>query len=137
MGTRILVMVSIMILELGAGIAALVGIDGEYPYRMNSAGIAGCVMVVVMTIVAWLMTLAFFLRKSSQTKAARVLDDARIEAAKILSTASDKALALCSLDGGRCPQCGNPRTGKYCPKCGAAGQPLADTDRDIPVPAKV
>ena len=33
-----------------------------------------------------------------------------------------KALALSSLDGGRCLQCGNPRTGRYCPKCGSTGE---------------
>ena len=44
------------------------------------------------------------------------------KAGQILSEASDRALALCSLDGGRCRQCGNPRTGRYCPKCGGAGE---------------
>ena len=51
MGVRLLVMFSVIIFELGAGIAALVGIDGEYPYRMDNTGIAGCVMVVVCVVV--------------------------------------------------------------------------------------
>src|SRR4051812_26836030 len=113
MGTRALIMVSIMLLEIAGGISGLVAIDGEYRYRMDSAGIAGCVMVVFSTIVACLLTVAFFLRKSSRAKAASIIQDARIEAAKILSVASDKALALCSLDGGKCQECGNPRTGKF------------------------
>ncbi len=125
MGSRILMMISAMVFELGLGIAALVGIDGQYPYRMDNGGIAGCVMVVVLTIIAWLMTIAYFLRQSSRIKARRILDDARAQAAQMISEASDKALALCSLDGGRCQQCGNPRTGRFCPKCGTAGTPAS------------
>ena len=36
----------------------------------------------------------------------------------ILNDATEKSLALCSLDSGRCDHCGNPRTGRFCPKCG-------------------
>jgi hypothetical protein len=136
MGSRILVMVSVMILELAAGISVLAGIDGQYPYRMDSGGVAGCVMTVALTVIAWLMTVAWFLKKSARAKAGRVLEDARAQAAQILATASDKALALCSLDGGKCQKCGNPRTGRFCPKCGASGQPSGDTNRDVAAPPK-
>jgi hypothetical protein len=118
METRILLMFSIMIIELGCGISGLLGVNSNYPRRMDEAGIAGCVMIVAVTIVSWLITIAIFIRKSSRTKAARIVDDARLQAARILSEATDKSLALCSLDSGRCIHCGNPRTGRFCPKCG-------------------
>jgi hypothetical protein len=125
MAVRILVMCSFMLLELGLGIAAIVGVTESYPYRMDGGGIAGCVLLSIAIPMSWLLTIAFFLRQTSRAKARRLIDDAEREAARILADASEKALALCSLDGGRCPQCGNPRTGKFCPKCGNAGAPRA------------
>ena len=122
MAVRLLVMFSVIVLETAAGIAAIVGINGEYPYRMDSAGIAGIVMVVAGMIVAWLVTIALTVKKSSRAKAGRIIDDAKKEAARILGEATEKALALSGMDGGRCRQCGNPRTGRYCPKCGGVGE---------------
>ncbi len=106
MAVRILMMFGVMIF---------------YPRRMDEGGAAGIVMIVALTAVSWLMTIAFFVRRSSRAKVARIVNDARVEASRILADATEKALALCSLDGGRCGRCGNPRTGKYCPKCGSAG----------------
>jgi hypothetical protein len=130
MAVRLLLMLSFMILELGLGIAAILGVVSMYPYQMREDGIAGIVMIVVGILIAWLMTIAFFVRKSSREKAARIVADARQQAAAILADATEKALALCSLDGGKCRQCGNPRTGKFCPKCGADGEAPAASNRD-------
>ncbi len=126
MAVRLLMMFSTIILELGLGIAALLGVDSMYPYQMRSDGIAGCVMIVVAMIISWLLTIAFFIRGWSRTREARIVSEARAEAARILADAAEKALALSSLDGGKCGRCGNPRTGKFCPKCGADGVPLAN-----------
>lgn len=125
MAVRVLLMFSIIILETGLGIAALVGVDSMYPYGIRSDGIAGCVMIVVAMIISWLLTIAFFIRGWSQTRESRIVSDARAQAARILADAAEKALALSSLDGGKCARCGNPRTGKFCPKCGADGVPMA------------
>ena len=119
MAVRLLVMLSMMVIELGAGIAGIVAVTGEYPYGIRESGIMLIVLIVAGIIVSWLLTIAFFARKSSRAKASRLLDEARIKAAKILGDATDKALALCSMDQGKCDQCGNPRTGNFCPKCGA------------------
>jgi len=123
MAARVLLMCSFMLLEVGLLASAIVGVANQrrYRYEMDSEGIASCVMLSVAIPIAWLLTIAFFLRKSSHAKARQVVTDAHVEAARILAEASDKAMALCSLDGGRCNQCGNPRTGKFCPKCGASG----------------
>src|SRR5258706_3989327 len=118
MATRLLLMFAIMIFELGCGIAAILGVVSMYPYRMEESGIAGIVMIVVGVIIGWLTTLAIFIRKSSRAKAVRIIDQARLQAAAILNDATEKSLALCSLDSGRCDHCGNPRTGRFCPKCG-------------------
>lgn len=130
MAVRLLVMFSFMILELGLGIAAILGVVSLYPYQIREDGIAGIVMIVVGILVSWLVTIAFFIRKSSREKAARIVAEARTQAAGILADATEKALALCSLEGGKCRQCGNPRTGKFCPKCGADGEVLASSNRD-------
>lgn len=130
MAVRLLLMFGVMVLELGLGIAAILGVVSMYPYRMQLDGVAGCVMLVVGIVVAWLTTIAFFIRKSSRAKATRIVAEARNEAAKILSDATEKALALCSLDGGKCRQCGNPRTGKFCPKCGTSGEGTDASNRD-------
>ena len=118
MATRLLLMLAIMVLELGCGIAAILGVVSTYRYRIDEPGIAGIVMIVVSVIIAWLLTIAVTLRKSSRAKAARIVDEARMKAAAILSDATEKSLALCSLDSGKCDHCGNPRTGRFCPKCG-------------------
>ena len=125
MAVRLLLMFSVIILETGLGIAALVGVDSMYPYQMRGDGIAGCVMIVVGMIIAWLLTIAFFIRGWSHARESRIVSEARAQAARILADAAEKALALSSLDGGKCARCGNPRTGKFCPKCGADGVPLA------------
>ena len=130
MAVRLLLMLSFMILELGLGIASILGVVSMYPYNMREDGIAGIVMIVVAIAVSWLLTIAFFVRKSSRAKAVRIVADARNEAGRILADATEKALALCSLDGGKCRQCGNPRTGKFCPKCGADGEPATAINRD-------
>jgi hypothetical protein len=130
MAVRLLVMFSFIILELGLGIAAILGVVSMYPYRMREDGIAGIVMILVGIVISWLVTTAIFVRKSSRAKAVRLVAEARVEAGKILADATEKALALCSLDGGKCRQCGNPRTGKFCPKCGADGQPATAINRD-------
>jgi uncharacterized membrane protein len=119
MAVRFLVMLSLMVVELGAGIAGIVGVCGEYPFGLGESGISLIVVIVAAIVVSWLLTIAFFARASSRAKANRLLDEARIKAAKILGDATDKALALCSMDQGKCDQCGNPRTGNFCPKCGA------------------
>jgi hypothetical protein len=125
MGVRLLVMFSVLIVELGLGIALFLAVGSNYPYRLDEGGIALCVLIAVAMIVSWLMTIAYFIRKSSRAKAKRIVEEARLEAAAILSSATDRAAVLCNLDGGRCKQCGNPRTGKFCPKCGATGEPTA------------
>lgn len=127
MAVRFLMMLSIMIVELGAGIAGFLGVSSCYTnsYRMDEGGIAACVMIAVGIVVSWLVTIAFFVRASSRAKARRMVDEATRQAARILSDATDKALALCSLDAGRCRQCGSPRTGKFCPKCGSPGEVAA------------
>jgi hypothetical protein len=122
MAVRLLLMFSIMILELGLGIASILGATMGFYYQLPNDVIAGVVMIVVGILVAWLVTIALFVRKSSRVNAARIVSDAREEAGRILAEATEKALALCSLDGGKCPQCGNPRTGKFCPKCGSGGE---------------
>ena len=129
MGVRLLVMFSVMIFELGLGIAGFLGVNSLYPYRFDEAGIALCVLIAVAMVVSWLLTIAFFLRKSSRAKANRIVEDSRLAAAAILSKATDQAMLLCNLDGGRCKKCGNPRTGKFCPKCGTTGEPVKETTR--------
>jgi hypothetical protein len=119
MATRLLVMFSFIVLELGLGIAAILGVNASYPRRIDEAGAAGIVMIVALMIIAWLTTIALSVRGMSRAKGQRIIAEARIESARILADATEKALALCSLEGGRCPQCGNPRTGKFCPKCGS------------------
>ncbi len=120
MATRILVMFSVIAVELGLGIASLVALVSNYPEQIDGPGAAGCVLIVSAVVVSGLLTIAFFTRKSTRAKAAAVLDEAKTEAAKILADATDKAMALCSLDAGKCRSCGNPRTGKFCPQCGEA-----------------
>ena len=124
MAVRLLVMSSVLIIETGIGIALYLAVASNYPYRVDEGGIALCVLISVGMIVSWLWTIAFFVRKSSRAKAKRIVDDAKVEAAAILSNATDRAMVLCNLDGGRCRQCGNPRTGKFCPKCGSTGEPV-------------
>ena len=125
MAVRLLIMFSVMVIELGLGIAAILGVASHYPYQWNESGIATCVMIVAGILVSWMLTIAFFVRKSSRAKAGRLVDDAKIQAAKILGDAAEKALALCGLERGKCPRCGNPRTGKFCPKCGTPGESVA------------
>jgi len=127
-------MFSIMILELGLGIASILGVTKGYYYELPNDVIAGIVMIVVGILVAWLVTIAIFVRKSSRANAARIVSDARDEASRILADATEKALALCSLDGGKCRQCGNPRTGKFCPKCGSGGE-VGGMNQDVRVKA--
>ncbi|MCY2955362.1 MAG: hypothetical protein NTU53_25830 [Planctomycetota bacterium] len=124
MAARVLVMFAVMALELGAGIAAILATISQYSYpsaynqRDQVECTAICVSIGAGVVMAWLLTMAFTLRKSARAKANRMLDEARGEAARILGEATEKALALSSLDAGRCRHCGNPRTGKFCPKCG-------------------
>jgi len=123
MATRILVMFAVMTLELGAGIAAILATTSEYSnsgfnQRDQLECTAICVSIGAAVVMAWLLTIAVALRKSARARANRILDEARAAAADILGQATDKALALSSLDAGRCRHCGNPRTGKFCPKCG-------------------
>jgi len=121
MATRLLVMFSFIILETAICIAAILGVASSYPRRIDEAGAAGIVMIVALTLIAWLTTIMLSVRGMSRSKAQRIVAEARIESARILADATEKALALCSLEGGRCNQCGNPRTGKFCPKCGSEG----------------
>jgi hypothetical protein len=127
MATRLLLMFSFIILELATCIASILGVASHYPRRIDEAGAAAIVMIVALTIIAFLITIALSVRNLPRAKANRIVADARIESARILADATEKALALCSLEGGRCPQCNNPRTGKFCPKCGAAGAPTTST----------
>ena len=127
MTTRLLVMFSFIILETATCIAAILGVASNYPRRIDEAGAAGIVMIVALTGIAWLITIALAVRGMSRTRAQGIIADARIESARILADATEKALALCSLEGGRCPQCGNPRTGKFCPKCGSQGTGATST----------
>jgi hypothetical protein len=135
MATRLLVMFSFMILEVAMCIAGILGVASQYPRRIDEAGAAGIVMIVALTVIACLITIAFSVRGLPRGKAQRIVADARIESARILADATEKALALCSLEGGRCPKCGNPRTGKFCPKCGSAGGVAANADYAQPPPA--
>jgi hypothetical protein len=122
MAARLLVMFSVMILETGLGVAGILGTIGSFHGREpDEGGIAAIVMIVCGIAISWLITIALFVRKSSREKARRIVADAQAKAAQILAEAADRSLALCSLDGGRCEQCGNPRTGRFCPKCGKAG----------------
>jgi hypothetical protein len=125
MSTRLLIMFSVVVLELAGGISAIVGVVGQYQFGIDSAGIAGIVMIVAVTIVALLVTIAVTFGRKSAARADRIIEDARKEAARILEEATEKALALSGMDGGRCRQCGNPRTGRFCPKCGVAGESRA------------
>ena len=84
MAVRLLVMLSLMVIELGAGIAGIVGVTAEYQYAIREGGIILIVLIVAGIIVSWLLTIAFFARKSSRAKANRLLDEARIKSAKIL-----------------------------------------------------
>ena len=118
MAVRLLVMISIMIAELGAGIAGILSVVMESRGGPDTGGAVALVAIIGGVLVSWLVTIAFFVRKSSRVKAARIVDDARMQAARILADATEKSLALSSLDGGRCGSCGNPRTGRFCPKCG-------------------
>lgn len=127
MATRILAMFAIMTMELGAGIALILVTVSEYTYpshyynpRAEMECAAICVGIGAAVVVAWLLTLALFLRKSARASASRMVEEARAEAGRILSEATERALALSSVDGGRCRFCGNPRTGQFCPKCGKA-----------------
>jgi hypothetical protein len=119
---RLMIMLSFMIAELAGGIAAILGVCSQYPYRVDEAGIAGCVCIVAGILVCCMITIAYFTRSASRNKVRRIMDEAKAEAARIVSEAADKAMALCSLDAGKSRQCGNPRTGRFCPKCGAAAQ---------------
>ena len=125
MATRLLMMFSFIILEAALCVAAILGVASNYPRRIDEAGAAGIVMIVALTVIAFLVTIALSVRGMSRTKGQRIIAEARIESARILADATEKALALCSLEGGRCPQCGNPRTGKFCPKCGSQGASAA------------
>ena len=130
MAVRILFLFGFLVLEIGAAIAILVGIATSYPFTpMDGPGIAGCVLTVAGALFLLLLTIAIFVRGRGAARAKNVVADARAQAARILADATDKALALCSLEGGRCAKCGNPRTGKFCPKCGTPG------NVDAPVPA--
>jgi hypothetical protein len=124
MSARVLVMLAVMVLELGAGIAGILVTTSEYSYpsaynqRNQLECTAICVSIGAAVVMAWLLTMAVALRKSAREKVNRMLDEARAQSAQILGEATEKALALSSLDAGRCRHCGNPRTGKFCPKCG-------------------
>jgi hypothetical protein len=131
MATRLLVMFSFIVLELATGIAAILGVTSNYRRQVDEAGAAGIVMIVAVMIIAWLVTIALSVRGMARTKAAGIIVDARVESARILADATEKALALCSLEGGRCPQCGNPRTGKFCPKCGSQAFTLAPMREEL------
>lgn len=129
MAVRNLVLFGFLILETGTAIAILVGIATSYRYSpIDGPGIAGCVLTVAGALFVSLLTIAFFVRGRAASRARNIVADARSDAARILADATDKALALCSLEGGRCAKCGNPRTGKFCPKCGTPG------NIDAPVP---
>src|SRR3954467_14481663 len=126
MAVPLLILFCALVLETALAIAAIIGIVSQYPYGTpDGAGGAGIVMMVALMIVFWLGSIAVYVKKSSRYKASSVLLEARAKAAQILAEASDRALALCSLDGGRCRQCGNPRTGRFCPKCGGEGEGTA------------
>ena len=130
MAARLLLMFSVLILEIGCAIAVLVGIANTNGYApLETPAIIGCVLTVAFTLVILLVTIALFVRGRGASRARSIIADARSDAARILSDATEKALALCSLDGPRCPKCGNPRTGKFCPKCGSPG------NLDLPTPA--
>lgn len=129
MGVRLLVMFSMMVLELVLGIAGILMVVSLYSHRFDMEGVAGIVMLVAGILIAWLVTVAFFVRTSARARAARLVQDARVEAGRILADATERALALCSLDAGRCARCGNPRTGEFCPSCGNAGTPAAASGR--------
>ncbi len=58
------------------------------------------------------------LLEDAQNSAAGIIARANQEATRLLADAAEKAMALSSLDRGKCGACGNPRTGKFCPKCG-------------------
>ena len=131
MATRLLMMFSFIILEAALCVAAILGVSSNYRYRIDEAGAAGIVMIVALTIIAWLVTIALSVRGMSRSKSQRIINEARIESARILADATEKALALCSLEGGRCPQCGNPRTGKFCPKCGSQAFTLAPMREEL------
>ena len=72
MMTRLLVLMSILVIELGAAIASLIGVSSFYPYRFDEAGIVACVGIVVATIAVGLLTIALFVRKSSREKINRI-----------------------------------------------------------------
>jgi hypothetical protein len=119
---------AVLLLILGGGIAILCAINRE-------EDAAGIVLVVFASVGAVLITIGFFVggrpKLPSDAAARKLLEDAEKsareivqraseEASRMLGDAADKAMSLASLDSGKCKQCGNPRTGKFCPKCGHA-----------------
>ena len=117
---RFLIVLSFMVFELAVGISNIMEITGRYQnsYNLPQRVVADCICWGAGVIIAWLLTIAFFMRKSTRLRAAKIIEDAKTQSAKILGDATEKALALCSLDSGKCMTCGNPRTGRYCPSCG-------------------
>lgn len=127
MAVRILMLLCFMLAELALGIIGFFAVDDAYRFQPWDSGANSTrVLLGFGVAVGWLATIAIFLRKGSRRNANQIVAQARTEAARILSEATDKALALTSMEYGKCRNCGNPRTGKYCPKCGqaaAVGQP--------------
>ena len=125
---RLLVLLSFMVFEAAIGITNILEISGRYQasYQIPERAIAEIVSWVAGVLIAWLLTVSFFMKKSSRLKAAVIINDAKSQAARITSAATDQALALCSLDKGKCNTCGNPRTGKFCPSCGKQAEAPKD-----------
>ena len=124
---RFLVLLSVMVFEAAVGISNIMDINGRYPYgNMPQRVVGECISWVAGILIVWLLTIAYFTKKSARIKADKMIDDAKLKSAKILSDATEKALALCSLDSGKCLTCGNPRTGRYCPSCGKQAEAPKD-----------
>ncbi|MFI5381512.1 MAG: hypothetical protein ACHRHE_19620 [Tepidisphaerales bacterium] len=123
---RRLFLCAVLALLIGSGIAIVYAINFNYDA-------AAIVMTVSGSGFAILTTIALFMPRRPSSPAEKTLADAATsareivnranqEAAKLLAEAADKAMALSSLDCGKCKHCGNPRTGKFCPKCGRAAE---------------
>ena len=121
-------------LLLGAALALLVSGAIAVLCAINREEQAGAVVFTIGGFIfAILVAIALFvggkpkgpaeagaqkLLEDAQNSAAGIIARANQEAARLLGEAAEKAMSLSSLDRGQCPSCGNPRTGKFCPKCG-------------------
>ncbi|MGA2499154.1 MAG: hypothetical protein ABSH20_15550 [Tepidisphaeraceae bacterium] len=121
-----LLLFAVLALLIGGAIAVLCAINQEPESGAVVFTIGGFVFAILVAIALFVggrpkspaETGAQALLEGAQNSAAGIIARANQEAARLLADAAEKAMALSSLDRGKCQSCGNPRTGKFCPKCG-------------------